>query len=205
MRPSRFFKSANRRRTSGFTLLELVAVVAIISIFAALAIPATVAQLRNRRLHQSAREVAIVYRQARMKAMGRGSAVLVRYENNSLQVMEATRTNLLGGCSSVPFSQCRGNTWNDPAQTRQLGGFAPPSSDLNFTVLDSASISVSTLDICFSPMGRAFVREIITDAQPFTALREAYIARLSQSDVFLPRLVVLMPNGSARLMALEAP
>src|SRR5688572_14870591 len=62
----------------GFTLIELCAVVLIITVFAAVAIPTAVSQLRDRRMQEAARRIGMVYRQARLRALGRGSAVLVR-------------------------------------------------------------------------------------------------------------------------------
>lgn len=196
----------SQRSVRGFTLLELVAVVAVIAIFAALAIPATVAQLKNRRLYEAGRQLGLLYRQARMKAMGRGSAVLVRYQNNRFTIKEAVRTNAEGGCKNIPYSRCLENTWNDPTETRILGSFVAPEADIDLQLFDASESELTTLDICFSPKGRNFKRIIIGDNQPFTPLNEAYIARFKRtSGPSLPRKVVLMPNGTARMMTLGGP
>src|SRR5688572_2277518 len=80
-----------RRRARGFTLVELVAVVVIIAIVAALAMPSITSRLRERRVQQAAQTVAQIYSTARMRAMGRGAAVLVRYTAGEFQIREAIR------------------------------------------------------------------------------------------------------------------
>src|SRR5688500_11028421 len=84
-----------RRRSSrearGFTLVELVAVVVIIAIVAALAMPSITSRLRDRRIQQAAQTVAQLYSTARMRAMGRGAAVLVRYNAGDFELREAIR------------------------------------------------------------------------------------------------------------------
>ena len=64
-----FLRTAARR---GFTLVELMVVVVMITVLATLAIPLVTEQLRDRRTQEAAERVAGVYRDARMRAMGRG-------------------------------------------------------------------------------------------------------------------------------------
>ncbi|HEU5074348.1 MAG TPA: prepilin-type N-terminal cleavage/methylation domain-containing protein, partial [Polyangiaceae bacterium] len=70
----------HRRAERAFTLIELVVVVVIIGLLAALATPAITDQMRDRRANQASQELANFYRGARMRALGRGSSVLVRYQ-----------------------------------------------------------------------------------------------------------------------------
>lgn len=193
----------------GFTLLELVAVVTVISVFAALAIPATVNQLRNRRVYQAAREVAILYRQARMQALGRGSAVLVRFSGGQFTVLEAVRSNASGTCTTLPFSGCRQNNWGNAAEVRTIDAYQPPATGelatLTVGITNNADTDVANLDICFSPMGRAFVRTIPNNPQPFDTLSQTFVATIARAGAYLPRKVLLMPNGGARMMTLTVP
>src|SRR5512146_66728 len=90
-------KHRARGAERGFTLVELIVVVIIIAVLAVMAIPTITQQMRSRRTQFAAKEVAALYRDARMRAMGRGSAVLVRFESNvtaegRLEMREAVRS-----------------------------------------------------------------------------------------------------------------
>lgn len=191
-----------QRATRAFTLLELMAVVTIIAVLAALAIPTAVAQLRDRRVQEAARRIGIVYREARLRALGRGSAVLVRFNNGDISVREARVGNAQPGCTELPVSSCLNTDWSDPASQRVVDGYRPPASgelsDLTVSVRDSAGTAVPNLDICFTPLGRGFARRENTNG-PFGPLSDAFVAALSRPGTTRDRQVVLMPNGTARL------
>lgn len=186
------------RSARGFTLLELMAVVLIITIFAAIAIPTAVGQLRDRRVQESARRIALLYRQARLRALGRGSAVMVSFAGNAVSVQEA-RVGAAGVCPGLPVSSCLNADWAGGQPV--VDGFQPAASgelsSLTLAVTDAGGDAVAGLDICFTPMGRAFVR---TAAAPqFGALADAYVATVGRPGVARSRQVALLPNGTARL------
>lgn len=199
-------RSARRARgRRGFTLLELVAVVSIITIFAGLAIPTAVIQLRDRRVQEAARQIGLVYRQARMHALGRGSAVMVRFNAGDVTVFEARTGVATGGdanCADLPVSSCRID-WAQPNNRREIDGFHKPTSGemstLAIALTNSADAALSTLDVCFTPMGRAFSRT--TFAGTFTPNADAFIATVSRPGVTRTRRLALLPNGTARLIA----
>lgn len=201
---------SGQRRSRGFTLVELVAVVLIITIFAALAIPSAVKQMRDRRVQESARKIALVFRQARLRAMGRGAAVLVRFNGGTqaFTVHEARlgAAALNAACADLPVSSCLLTPWNaSPTSSRLIDGHREATTgdlaDVSLAVTDSEDDEIPELEICFTPMGRAFVREAFNDAEPFVALAEAYVASVSRAGKSRTRRVVLMPNGTARLSA----
>ena len=63
-----------QRAQRGFSLIELVVVVIIIAILAVIAIPAISKRMKDRRTSELAQRVSHIYRDARMRAMGRGGA-----------------------------------------------------------------------------------------------------------------------------------
>jgi len=195
--------SAGTAGARGFTLIELMVVILIITVFAGVAVPTAVLQLRERRLQEAARQVALLFRQARLHAVGRGTATLVRVADNTLTLLEA-REGTGAACPDMPVPDCRGTPWNgNPDKSREIGGFQPAAtgelSTMELAVKDSGGSSVNELEICFSPNGRGFVREAIDDGEPFTPLAETYLATLTRPGTSRPRNVALLPNGTARL------
>lgn len=192
----------------GFTLVELVVVVALITVFAGLAVPSVVRQLRDRRVAEAARQVSTLYRQARLRAMGRGSAVLVRFDSGSFQVLEARMGSRNLACTQMPFSSCLGNDWLEAAQVAQVGGWSQGEGELSsisVTLANNADTAVGELELCFTPMGSAFARESTDGSQPFERLGRAYTARIESSTSARTRHVVILPNGTSRLTAAPSP
>jgi len=205
--------------------VELVAVVIIIAIFAALAIPQATHQLRDRRTRETAERVALVYQQARFRAMGHGSAVLVRFTaGTASQASYETREAMIGNaaplaqCQALPTSSCNVD-WNNPAnnqfrtiETWDLGtddGIA--QSQVGYPVVAHLYPAVSSsptapMDLCFKPTGHTMVR-FATNAAfvPLTSVPDFHVFRsvgTTESDsaqVGLVRHVLLPPLGAARL------
>jgi len=67
-----------RRSGRGFTLIELMAVVLIIAIFATLASPFLLGLMREGRSRANAEQLALLFTNGRMRALGRGAGVLGR-------------------------------------------------------------------------------------------------------------------------------
>jgi prepilin-type N-terminal cleavage/methylation domain-containing protein len=204
-----------RRGQQGFTLVELTVVVVIISVFALMAIPQVTLQLKDRRTHEAAQRVALIYQQARVRAMGQGGAILVRYgQGTSGFGAFETREALIGNddllnCALVPSASCTQTDWDNTAraQFRSIEavdfGTDPALTDVFATLTpESTSANGNDMDVCFTPLGRAFVRYNATD--PFTPLRGVPVVNVYRGQSKgvpdgLPRRVLVLPTGIARL------
>jgi type II secretory pathway pseudopilin PulG len=180
-------------------------VVVMIGILLALGIPSIAAQIRDRRTNQAAHEVALLYRQARATAMGRGTSVIVKYFSASggrVEVRQAKNTGVDGNCIGLPAPGCNTNNW-DTLNTIEVGSFAP--ADFagiygNVQMAFSNSASDTEGDLCFSPLGRPFWRNVHVGVQNFQPLTDVPRIDVSPVDgIGLTRTVLVLPTGASRL------
>lgn len=199
------FSLSNRTRRlgqlRGFTLVELMVVVVIIGIMATLSVPPIVERLRNRRAMQAAQELALLYRTARLRALGQGFSVLVRYTAaGGWEVREAMPFGTgTGGCTLQMTTTCTSNPWAVAGTDyRVVGQFTPASySGVTETVNLTGAGVVSTLDTCFTPRGRTFAR--INTANALTPLTNMVDISVTRTANGRGGNVSLLPNGMARL------
>lgn len=179
-------------------------VVVIIGILAAIAVPQIAARMRDRRTVQAAQEIALLYRNARLRALGRGIPVLVRYTPaGGFTVLDTLPPS--ENCQARLAPTCLSTTWAAPTASRQVQAFNPTLSgttgvyaDLTVTVTALPSNTVATmLETCYSPRGKVYSRTVAANSlDPMTGIIDVNVTRGSNS---IPRHVSILPNGMSRL------
>lgn len=193
-----------RASSAGFTLLELMVVVIMIGVLVVLAVPSLARAMRDRRTNQAAHEVAMLFRQARARAMGRGTAVLVRFgaTAGAVEVREAQNVDA-GNCLSLPATSCLTTVWAAGAPSNRVVGSFDPSinsvySNVELHFLQSDGTESATADICFTPLGRPYQRLVANGT--FVPMTDVpYIEARPVDQIGLTRRVLVLPTGSSRL------
>jgi type IV fimbrial biogenesis protein FimT len=192
-------------------------VVILVGVFAAMAIPQVTLQLRDRRVHEMAQRVALIYQQARVRAMGQGGAILVRYDSTlgSAKGTFITKEGLVGGtqtnpCALGPVSNCSAVNWTDGDNHNRTietvdVGTEPGLGDV-YAVLtsDAGAVGTAAMDLCFTPLGRSFVRYGASGPfQPLTGVPQYRVFRgasgATPTTDSRVRTVLVLPTGAARL------
>jgi type II secretory pathway pseudopilin PulG len=191
-------------------LIEVIVVVVIIGITAALATPQVINLMRERRGRQAAQSVALVYASARMRAMGRGAAVLVQYRQNtgtftvreSIEGAAAIARNQ-AGCAQQPGMGCLTTDWTTPANSRVVETVVLDNTgtNLNFGMFDAGNTQQTQFDVCFTPLGRSFssTNGVAPTAAMTTPATFRVLSGAKSGRTFFTRNVVILPNGTARI------
>jgi type IV fimbrial biogenesis protein FimT len=189
-------------------MAELLGVVAMIGVLAAAAAPMVVKMTRDKRVQSAAYQVASLYRTARARALGRGSAVLVRWDANHAQPTSANPhghfsiREAIDAATGLPAPSCQLTNWTEAStSSRFVAAFderATTYKPAEARFFDPTDAEKGYADVCFSPRGRTFVRYAPADA--FAALTGVPRVEMKNTSTAFIRQVVIVPNGVARVV-----
>lgn len=213
LRPKNTSVAARQRRAMrsggrGFSVVELLTVLAVIGILIVAAAPVFRRVLQESRVTAGAQRIADLYRTARMRAMGRGAATLVRW-NASAVYPSAKQFSMreavvnVGAGQQLPSSSCFATNWAKNSTTSRLisaldvrsGRLGPASAQFQATY---NGIIMGFADLCFTPRGRTYVRWQSGNA--FTALHSVPRIIIKNTNSNRTRYVVIPPSGAARVV-----
>jgi type IV fimbrial biogenesis protein FimT len=200
-----------RALARGFTLAEILIVLALIALLVVVASPTFVKLLRDRRVSRLASQIVDYMRTARTMAIGRGQPILFSW--NSAGKMAAS---FPGGTGFIEINEplvtkntaattCSTTAWRT-ATTQQTASFDLQSGKFEYaaaTLFDDvkANNTIAGADICFTPTGRMYIRTgpagNVTGA--FAPVMGVPYFSVVNTDSNAVRTVYLLPNGTARM------
>ena len=153
-----------RAEQRGFTLAEMLAVVAMISILAVSASPVFVSMMRDRRVNRAAFQLVDMTRTARMRAVGRNLPVQLTWNvaggsqklATGLLTMSEPVVGLFANASSCLGTYVAGS----PSVVQEIARFdvgngAYENSELKF--FDNAGVERNQVSLCFSGRGATYI------------------------------------------------
>ncbi len=203
----------DRSTRRGFSMIEMLAVIAFIGFVAAAAAPTYVEVTRDRRVDAAALAIADIYRTGRARAMGRGAAVVVRWDANAPTptvaqpqghfTMREAIAGPTGISSNLPTASCFTPDWSDASTTskyvvafdERAKRYEPAAA----TFLDDTGTTQNFSQICFTPRGRTYVRYANNGA--FSVMTGVPRVQVANTVTNFNRFVPLPPHGSARVVA----
>jgi prepilin-type N-terminal cleavage/methylation domain-containing protein len=200
-------KTTGRRSERGFTLIELMTVVIIISIVAVAAVPSMLESQRERRGFQGAADIAALFREARSRASGRGVAVQVAFTvvsgaADGVMREAPARTVTASGQTIGGLGSCTGTNWATAPIVGTVsvnGGIY--AQDQTVVTMSTSAGAVQTATICFTPGGRAIVDAANAGG---TAVANTGVVTLNvrRSTGGISRNVILPVTGAPRIISI---
>jgi type IV fimbrial biogenesis protein FimT len=190
----------------GFTLAEMLAVLAMISILAVAASPVFVAMMRDRRVNRAAFQLVDMVRTARMRAIGRNLPVQLTWDAaggghtlaSGLLTMNEPVVGLFSNASSCLGTYVAGSPSIVQEVTRfDVGNGLYENAVLRF--FDNAGVERPQVSLCFSGRGGTYMTVGGLAARLSGPVMFSVDNITASNVVGLKRKVFIPPNGAARL------
>lgn len=135
------------KNKSGFTLMELMIVIAIIAIISAVAVPNMIAWRNNHQLNGSARELLSVINGARLAAIKNNAAVTLTFTTGSSGKVDTVFTNRVTGVSKTTTTLINPGLKLDSAVFSGSNAFRFNSRGLPVQIGNPASFAAGTVTL----------------------------------------------------------
>lgn len=200
VKPSHISRLARFRRgaTRGFTLAEMLIVIAMIGVLVAAASPVFISLMRDRRVNRAAMSIIDIYRLGRARALGRGTAVDVIWDTTGSPLL-TMREAVVAGTLEPSTLSCTGTNWTVGSTNSvyrmkfdPLNGMYERASVL---FKDSAGAAQTHAEICFTPRGRTFM----ATTGVFAQMTGISTFEVTNNVTNFKRIVFLLPNGVGRM------
>jgi type IV fimbrial biogenesis protein FimT len=218
-----------RARARGFTLIEMLAVLAMMTVLIYTATPGVIGLMRDRRVNRAAMQIMDRLRRARTMAIGKGQPIVVRWNasgyhavidstagTGGIQIWEpivttattsSTNLNAPGGVYAPVYGSCLQTAWFT-AQTQMVDNFDIQTGLYNYTAVtfqdDTGATQVAYADFCFSGTGRMYLRTVPGGTfHAVLGVPSFAVFNLQTNPGMLlninTRYVYAPPNGAARM------
>lgn len=211
--PSKW-KRLRTRTARGFTLIEMMVVVAIIAMMAALAAPSVINIIRDNRSQKDALSLLVMVQDAHSRAYGRGGAVILTYNEgaagapDSIDIRERMQDIDADTVGDLPWPQCSTGVLSPVLKYWQTSDPDQPT-DVGLTMNGQSGVANiaagNSQAFCFQPRGRALAFLPVVPPPPPPApattwqiLTDVATFQFTAASTTKQRFVLIYPNGSSR-------